>query len=82
MYEKEDLQKKFLWAPMRSPNHLLPRSIEFHYHESWASNEIISELECIMVRIPLKTEFTPKRWRKCFDMMIQKKAGLLRVDSL
>jgi hypothetical protein len=35
-----------------------------------------------MVQIPLTAGYTPKQWRKCLDVMILKKAGLLKVDSL
>jgi hypothetical protein len=35
----------------------------------------------LMTRIPLFAGYSPKRRKKCLDVMILKKAGLMRVDS-
>jgi hypothetical protein len=38
--------------------------------------------DCIMTRIPLKSGYSPLRWKQCIDVMIPKKSNRTDVDNL
>jgi hypothetical protein len=35
----------------------------------------LAEFECSMMQIPLSTGYSPKRWKRCVDVMILKCSG-------
>jgi hypothetical protein len=47
-----------------------------------ATDDIISELECELINIALKSGYSPERWRHLLDVMILKKSGITQLSSL
>jgi hypothetical protein len=45
-------------------------------------NNYIAEVDCLSTCIPLSSGYAPKRWKKCVDVKILKKAGLTHLSSL
>jgi hypothetical protein len=70
------------WRKAREHTSCYPSEISFATLKAGAENDLIAEFECIMTRIPVQKGYSPRRWRKCVDVMILKKAGLTQVDTL
>jgi hypothetical protein len=70
------------WRKAREHTACYPGELSFATLKAGAQDDIISEFKCIMMRIPIFAGFSPKRWKKCLDVMILKKEGLIHVDSL
>jgi hypothetical protein len=67
---------QWYWEKAREQTSCYPGELSFSTLKAGAQDEVISEFECILTRIPLFSGYTPQRWKKCVDIMILKKAGL------
>jgi len=47
-----------------------------------ASRDMLSQIECLPTRIPLKTGYVPSRWHSFVDIMVPKKAGYTHLGGL
>jgi hypothetical protein len=47
-----------------------------------ATDDVISELECSLINIALRSGYSPERWRHLLDIMILKKSGITHLSSL
>jgi len=47
-----------------------------------AFNDYNCEVDCLMLRVPLVSNYTLNCWKKCLGVMILKKAGVTHLDSL
>jgi len=70
------------WSKANERVSCYPSSLSFATMKAGSFHEYISEVDCRMTRIPLMSGYAPKRWRKCLDVMIIKKAGITHLSSL
>jgi hypothetical protein len=54
-----------------------PGPLSFATMKAEASRDMISQIDCLLTSIPLKTGYVPSRWHSFVDVMIQKKAGVV-----
>lgn len=70
------------WRKAKERTSCYPGELSFSTLKASAQDDALCEWECIMMRLPLFSGYTPMRWKKVLDIMILKKAGLHQVDSL
>ncbi len=70
------------WCKANEATSSYPGEILFSTMKAGASSDLISAIECNMTRIPLRTGYPLKRWKKCMDVMILKKSGITSLHSL
>jgi len=70
------------WRKAKEATSSYPGAISFSTMKAGASSDLISAIECNMTRIPLRTGYPLKRWKKCMDVMILKKSGITSLNSL
>jgi hypothetical protein len=59
-----------------------PDTMSFATMKVGATDEVISELECSLINIALRSGYSPERWRHLLDVMILKKSGITHLPSL
>ncbi len=59
-----------------------PDDLSFAQMKTGTSNDTISELECELINIALKSGYSPEQWRNLLDIMILKKSGFTHLSSL
>lgn len=70
------------WRKAKESISSYPGVISFSTMKAGATSELISSIECNLTRIPLLSGYSPRRWRKCMDVMILKKSGVTTLNSL
>ncbi len=70
------------WKKSKERKSCFPGALSFSTLKAGSRDETIATFKCIMTRIPIFRGYTPNHWKKCLDIMITKKAGLIQVDSL
>jgi hypothetical protein len=63
------------WRKAKENISCAPGPLSFFTMKAGATSEMISKIDCLLTRIPLKSGYTPARWHSFVDVMIQKKAG-------
>jgi hypothetical protein len=53
-----------------------PDSLSLATMTSGSCNDYIAEVDCLLTCIQLSSGYAPKRWKKCVNIMILKKAGI------
>jgi hypothetical protein len=77
---KESYQN--FWRKAKENTSCYPSAMSFSTMKAGATSDTISQLECNMTNIPLKTGYSPERWQKLMDIMILKRSGLTDLSSL
>ncbi len=70
------------WKKANDKTSAYPDDLSFATMKVGASDEVISELECSLINIALKSGYSPERWRHLLDVMILKKSGITELSSL
>jgi hypothetical protein len=70
------------WQRANERTACYPDSLSFSSMKAGSFSDIVSDLECTLISIALKTGYTFNRWKKCTDVMIPKKASLSELSSL
>ena len=52
------------------------------HYKAAAQNEFLTDLHCRMMTIPFQAGFSPKRWQKVIDVMLEKDVGCPRIHRL
>jgi hypothetical protein len=47
-------------------------ALSFSMMKASATSAYISNIDCMLTRIPLKSKYTPSSWRNCIDIIILK----------
>lgn len=61
------------WKKAKENTSCFPDALSFATMKAGAFSELISEIDCRLTRITLQVGYSPKRWKKCMDVMIPKK---------
>jgi hypothetical protein len=69
------------WRKAKEATSSYPGAISFSTMKAGASSDLISAIECNMTRIPLRTGYSLRRWKKCMDVMILKKSRITSLNS-
>jgi hypothetical protein len=72
----------YFWKRARENTSCYPAALSFSTMKVGALHPTILQLDCAMTNIPLKPGYSPKRWKNCMDVMIQKKAGHTHMSAL
>ena len=70
------------WRKAKETISCYPGALSFATMKAGATSERISEIESALVRIPLKSGYSPSRWKEVIDVMIPKKAGVTHLNGL
>jgi hypothetical protein len=61
------------WKKAKENISCSPGPLSFATMKAGASHDVISTIDCLLTRIPLKSGYTPSRWHSFVDVMIFKK---------
>lgn len=70
------------WKKARENTSCYPDDLSFATMKAGATDDTISELECEMINIAMKSGYSPECWRYLLDVMILKKIGITHLSSL
>jgi hypothetical protein len=70
------------WKKAKESTSAYPDALSFSTMKAGAFSHLISQIECMLTRIPLKGGYAPRRWKHCLDVMILKRLGITHLDSL
>ena len=70
------------WNKAKENTSCAPGSLHFGTFKAMKGSPRSAELHAIMARIPIRTGYTPKRWRTSVDSMLPKKKGEWRPGKL
>lgn len=70
------------WRKAKENTSCYPDTIPFSTMKAGATSDIISTVDCLLTRIPLKSGYATSRWKKCLDVMILKCSGVTRLSGL
>jgi hypothetical protein len=70
------------WRKAKEITSCYPSEVSFAMLKASSFDTYLSNLDCIMTRIPLTTGYSPNKWRRCADVMIPKKSNMTDIDNL
>jgi hypothetical protein len=70
------------WKKAKEKTSAYPDALSFATMKVGATDDQISEFECSLINIALKSGYSPERWRHLLDVMILKKSGITELSSL
>jgi hypothetical protein len=73
--------KKF-WSKTKENTSCYPDDLSFATMKAGAMDDLTAEIDFLLTNIPLKGGFSPDRWKKSIDVMIQKKSGVTHLSGL
>jgi hypothetical protein len=59
-----------------------PSNLHFGHHKAGAQNDILAQFETTMLNVVYLSGYSPNRWRKGLNIMIEKKPGCVEVEKL
>ena len=62
--------------------HTASGNLHFGHYKACAMHDMLSWATFVMSTLPRSIGFTPKRWRRCTDVMLLKKEGRFLLDEL
>ena len=68
------------WKLVRE--HTASGELHFGHYQACAQHDMLSWATFVMAGLPRATGFTPKRWRRCTDVMLLKKEGFFLLEKL
>jgi len=70
------------WAKVREATSSGISSIHFGHFIAGSTNPVIAAVEATMMALPYQTGFSPARWRKGINVMLEKKKGNFNLEKL
>jgi hypothetical protein len=70
------------WRRVREKTSAGPSGITIPHLKAHGSSRILSEIDTTMANLPYLFGFSPRRWKKGLDVMLEKKPGVRQVSSL
>jgi hypothetical protein len=70
------------WRKAKENTSAYPSEFSFATTKASTYDIMLAIMDCTMTKIPLLTGYSPTRWQRCGDVMIQKKSNMTDVDSL
>jgi hypothetical protein len=71
-----------LWTKAKERTSSGPSSIHFGHFKAYASSAYLTRWATTMMNIPYLSGYSPNRWRRGVNVMLEKKAGVVDVDKL
>ncbi len=75
-------QYQSFWNKAKENVSCHPGTLSFSTIKSGTTNNTIAQVECCLTRIPLLSGYSPKRGRKCTNVMIQIRSGVTHLSGL
>jgi hypothetical protein len=73
--------KKF-WNKAKENTSCYPDALSFSTMKAGSRSDMIAELECTLINIPLTSGYSPSCWKHLLDVMIMKKLGNTLLNAL
>jgi hypothetical protein len=70
------------WKKVKERTSSGPSGVTIPHMKAHGQSEFLSEIDTILANLPYRHGFSPARWRKGLDVMIEKKPGARQLDSL
>lgn len=70
------------WKRAKKNTSSYPDALSFAIMKAGATSSLISQMECMLANIPLKTGYSPRWMKRCIDIMILKKSGITSIENL
>jgi hypothetical protein len=70
------------WKRVREKTSAGPSGITIPHFKAHGRSKYLSEIDTIMANLPYIYGFSPQRWKKGLDVMLEKKPGVRQVSSL
>ena len=70
------------WKAAKENTSSGPSGLHFGHFKADALVPHLAELDATMANIPIITGYTPKRWRRGLNVMIEKKEGGMNVEKM
>jgi hypothetical protein len=70
------------WKKVRAKTSAGPSGLTIPHMKAHGSSAYISEIDTIMANLPFRYGFSPRRWQKGLDIMLEKKPGVRQISSL
>ncbi len=65
------------WLKAKENTSRYPAQMSFATMTAGVTSDIISQLECNLANVLLKSGYSPEIWKKCMDVMTLKLLGLM-----
>jgi hypothetical protein len=73
---------RHFWHKAKETTSCYPDALLFTTMKAGARSDLISDIECKLAKVSIKSGYSPLFWKKCLDVMILKKSGLTTIKSL
>ncbi len=73
---------RHFWHKAKETTSCYPDALLFTTMKAGARSDLISDIECKLAKVSIKSSYSPLCWKKCLDVMILKKSGLTTIKSL
>lgn len=70
------------WKKVNERTSAGPSGITIPHMKAHGKSEYLATIDTIMANLPYRHGFSPSRWRKGLDVMIEKKPGVRQLDKL
>jgi hypothetical protein len=70
------------WKRVKEKTSAGPSGITIPHMKAHGTSDYLSQVDCIMANLPYRYGFSPDRWQKALDVMLEKKPGIRRLDTL
>jgi hypothetical protein len=70
------------WKKVKERTSSGPSGLTIPHMKAHGQSNLLTRVDSIMANLPFRHGFSPTRWRKGLDVMIEKKPGARRLDSL
>jgi hypothetical protein len=75
-------QYKDGWKRVKEKTSAGPSGLTIPHMKAHGTSDYLTEIDCIMANLPYRYGFSPVRWRKALDMMLEKEPGIRRLSTL
>jgi hypothetical protein len=69
-------QYKDGWKRVKEKTSAGPSGLTIPHMKAHGISAYLTEIDCIMANLPYRYGFSPRRWRKALDVMLEKKPGV------
>jgi hypothetical protein len=75
-------QYKHGWKRVKEKTSAGPSGITIPHMKAHGTSEYLTEVDCTMANLPYRHGFSPARWRRALDVMLEKKPGVRQLSTL
>jgi hypothetical protein len=70
------------WKKVKEKMSAGPSGITIPHMKAHGTSQYLTHVDAIMANLPYRFGFSPLRWRKGFDIMLEKKPGVRQLSTL